>query len=311
MNNEETPPPPGGTEAQVAAAKRALVEYLTGESSDADIASPVRLLLEKSPETLPLLYERLHGDDDLAVAAAEAACWEVREALDEYLDAGDAAAELMPEVAGHLSLCGLCQEQFESARAATREQGDEWLAFAASLCGAPGDALVLTRSAGWVWSKVGQGLVRLLGLEDVDLGYAVGGLRLIPVPAFARSFGLPDDIKPPRSFLRDLPDEVGRLLIHVIPKYNVTVHKESWQLVFELDPGPILKSLEVGLGNKQKATEGIFALSPERPRAEINIEPPSGPVYWLHLAWKTAGAADWREANLHLPFYYDPHAQRP
>jgi len=285
-------------------ARRTLIAYLAGDQPDVEINEAVNTLRRLAPDILLDLSQRLLGEYE----QVEAICWEMSERLDEYLSLGDEAAARMPLLHSHLASCPNCQDQLETLRAVVDEQRESWLAFSQSL-GRPKQTLVLTRRAGWQWRGAERSLWRALTKQDVTDERVIGAWRLAPAPERAFSFKLHEDIKPPLSLSLSLPEDAALVRLHVIPGHVVAVHKEVWQLVIELDPDSRLKSLIVGVGDKQAMTKGNATLRADR-EWTFQIEPPGQDAYWIHFSWTSdaSSGATWREYKSELLLSFDPNS---
>lgn len=301
-------------------ARRMLIAYLAGDQPDIEINEAVNTLCKLAPDILLDLRQRLVGEYE----QAEAVCWEMSEYLDEYLSLGAEAATRMPLVHSHLASCSNCQDQLETLRAVVNEQRESWLAFSQSLIlprrpEIPVDeqhesrpafsqslgALVLTRRSGWQWRGTDRSRWRPVTEQDVRDERAVGAWRLAVVPAYAHSFKLHEDVKPPQSLSLELPENAALIRLHVV--HDHVAHQDVWQVIVELDPGSAVESLIVGLGDDRAVTRGSFTLRADR-KLTLQVEPPTQDVYWLHFSWTSDAVPNpaWREHKVELPLRFDP-----
>ena len=142
----------------------------------------------------------------------------------------------------------------------------------------------------WFWGNDAGETASELKQVDGDARVPVGGWRLQPAMAAVRSWGPAGQ---PISMSTSLPEQAGEITVIVRPERQQTIHRDMWNVRFELAPSSRSRFVDVGIGTSEGCTTGTSELREQRP-VEFTLTPPKRDPYWIYFEWP-----DGEEINHH------------
>jgi len=227
-----------------------------------------------------------HGTDE---------CRDVSASLPEYLILGDEAHSEMPEIHIHLQSCRRCYADLTMLKEAGEHSA--WENFAREITKPPPpSSLILVKN---VWKWLTNNLQIEAELSENDINRNVGDWLF-------QSFGevattgvhFPDDVKPPLSLSTELPNNLAKIHLKVIPEYRASEHKEIWNLHLELDETSQLSRILAGAEHKNDMI-AKKSLRKDRP-VEFQLTPPMHNNYSLIFEWKSSDGK-WQKHRTEIP----------